>query len=296
LKNTVEIKVGICIAYDWEMLKTALPLFYNQVDLICLSLDINRETWSGNKFIFNEIDFFSYVKMIDTQNKIIIYQDDFCVDKQNPMKGEVFQRNQMAKKLGKGGWHIQIDVDEYFVDIESLVLFLRKTNLLNKKDLNICLPFYIMFKHFETTSLFIKGRMEWVPVVTNNPNYEYGRRNGYFNYKFNSPIIHQSWARTDKEIQQKVNNWGHKTDFDGVAFYEKWAKLDLNNYKKWINFHPIDGKVWHELVAIEGHSIDELVVKNKSKFKILRSDSPLKIWLKNFRLISRIFQIFQIKW
>lgn len=291
-----ELKIGLCIAYDWEMLKTALPLFYNHVDKICLSLDINRRTWAGNAFHFDERDFFDYVKNIDVENKIDVYQDDFYQDKINPMNNEVYQRNQIAKRLGEGGWHIQIDVDEYFIDFEKLAFFLRNNYQKFNKEVNICLPFYIMFKKLSNNSFFIKGIMEWVPVVTNYPKYVFGRRNGYFNYKFDSPIIHQSWARSETEIQQKISNWGHKNDFDVQQFFEKWKKLDVSNYKEWLDFHPIDGKVWHELVLIEGKTIKELIDANKSKFEILKTDSAIKIKLQNSRIFSKISQLLKIKW
>ena len=277
------------------MLKTALPLFYNDVDSICLSLDINRTTWAGNKFNFEDDLFFNYVKEFDTQGKIIVFEDDFYIDKSSTMFNEVYQRNKIAEKLGtENSWHIQIDVDEYFVDFKSLSRFLRNSTF--NKDINICLPFYILFKQVDNLNLFVKGEMEWVPVISNNPHYEFGRRNGYFNYKFESPMIHQSWAREESEIQQKISNWGHNKDFDVQAFFEKWKLLNDDNYKKLIDFHPIKGKSWHELVPIEGSSINELIQNNKSSFEDLKTYSPLKIKLQNSRVFSKFMQIFKIRW
>jgi len=289
LKNQIEIKVGICIAYDWELIKFSLPIIYNQVDKICLSLDKNRSTWSGNKFDFNDNDFFSYVQSIDIQNKISFYQDDFCVDKQNPMKGEVYQRNQMAKQLGEGGWHIQIDVDEYFVDFENVIGFLRKRNdLLNGKPINICLPVYTLFKQIEGGYLLIKGENEWFTIASNNPHYEFGRRNGYFNYRLNSAILHQSWAREEVEIHQKVNNWGHKNDFDVNVFYENWKLLSADNYKTWLNFHPIQKEVWQSLIFINGNSIQELISESKVFLKDLFLMSNWQLFLSNSRVFSKL--------
>lgn len=295
MKNITKIKVGICIAYDWEMLKTALPLFYEDVDSICLSLDMNRQTWAGNKFVFDENSFFSYVKEIDIENKIMVYEDDFYIDKSSTMFNEVYQRNKIADKLGKdGSWHIQIDVDEYFVDFKKIANYLKLTRF--SKDVNICLPFYILFKQIDNLNLFVKGNMEWVPVISNNPHYEFGRRNGYFNYKFESPMIHQSWARKENEIEQKISNWGHNKDFDVQDFFQKWKLLNKDNYKEWIDFHPISGSVWRELVAIEGESIADLIKNNKSRFGNLKTYSTFKIKLQNSRLFSKLMQIFNIQW
>lgn len=295
MKIKIKLKVGICIAYDWEMLKTALPLFYNDVDSICLSLDINRNTWAGNRFDFDASAFYNYVKEIDNQSKIIIYEDDFYQDKQHPMKNEVYQRNQIAKKLGiDNSWFLQLDVDEYFLDFKSVARFLRENTF--SKDVNICLPFITLFKKLDSSYLAIKGETEWMPFITNKPHYEYGRINGYFNYKLDLPVLHQSWAREESEIQQKISNWGHKNDFDVESFLKKWQSLDIHNYVNLIDFHPINGKSWHELVPIEGSSINELIQNNKSSFEDLKTYSPLKIKFQNSRLFSKFMQIFNFRW
>ncbi len=291
-----KIKVGICIAYDWEMLKLSLPIVYNEVDTICLSLDIDRKTWAGNTFDFDSKSFYKYVNEIDTQNKIIIYEDDFFIDTASTMKNEVYQRNKMAEKLGKGGWHIQIDVDEYFTEIKSFVNFLKKKHdFLKNKDINICLPIYTMFKKTNHGFFFVKGKPEWFSIATNNPSYSFGRRNGYFNLLFDSPIIHQSWAREESEILQKIKNWGHKDDFDTQSFFRKWKSLSVQNYLDWENFHPIEEGVWEKLILIKGDNIQDLIKDNKLLQK-LKSYSKLEILLKNNKVFSKIMQLLRIKW
>lgn len=290
-----KIKVGICIAYDWEMLKIALPIIYNEVDAICLSLDINRQSWTGNIFEFDNPAFYQYVKDIDTDNKIIVYEDDFYQDKKNPMANEVYQRNCIANKLGiDGSWHIQIDVDEYFLNIKEVISFLKNSNF--KKEINICMPFLTLFKKVENGYVLIKGKAEWMPFISNKPHYEYGRMNGYFNYKLDSPVLHQSWARNETEIQQKISNWGHKNDFDVQAFFQRWKKLNADNYTEWTDFHPIDGAVWHELVFIKGDCIAELLQENSAQFEPLKTYTSFELLIKNSKLFSKVFQILGIKW
>lgn len=293
--QSCEIKVGICIAYDWEMLKTSLPIIYPFADKICLAIDKNRKTWAGNVFEFNENLFFSYINEVDKDNKIHIYEEDFSIDSSNPMKGEVYQRNKMAEALGSGGWHIQIDVDEYIIEMEIFANFLRGNyDRFLGNGVNICLPFTIMFKKIKKEMFFIKGTTEWVPVATNKPNYQFGRRNGYFNYKYHSPVIHQSWAREVDEIHQKINNWGHRDDFDVNTFFERWKTLNSENYKEWLNFHPIDGNVWNELVLVKAKNLDELI-KAPEKLNKLHNYTKLGIMLRNNRFVAKLLQIFQIK-
>jgi hypothetical protein len=153
-----------------------------------------------------------------------------------------------------------------------------------------------LFKKTDNGYLIIKGQTEWMPFITNKPQYQYGRINGYFNYKLDSPVLHQSWARSETEIQQKISNWGHKNDFDVQSFFKEWKDLSKENYKEWIDFHPIADAVWHELVPIAGNTIDELIQNNKNSFEQLKTYSPLKIKLQNSRVISKLLQIFNIKW
>ena len=48
------IKVGYCVAYDWDLLAYSLPLVYDYADKICLSIDIDYTSWGGTPFSFDE--------------------------------------------------------------------------------------------------------------------------------------------------------------------------------------------------------------------------------------------------
>src|SRR6478609_6414773 len=106
------IKVGFCVAYDWHLLKRSVPLIYPHADVICLSVDKNSKSWGGEKYSFDKRAFREFVSAIDTQNKIDVYEDDFSLPQLSAMENDTRQRNLMAKRMGAGGWHIQIDSDE----------------------------------------------------------------------------------------------------------------------------------------------------------------------------------------
>lgn len=285
------IKVGYCIAYDWYLLENSLPNIYNDADLIVLSIDVNRTTWAGNKFEFDDNKFEKLIQKIDIHNKIKIYEDDFYVKELMPMQNEVKQRNKIADFMGQGGWHLQLDSDEYFIDFKGFVSYLKKLN--TNKSINVCCPWVTMYKSIDNGYLIIdnsdSSKIEFVPIATNKPKYEYGRKNGYFNIITNFQIIHQSWARTAAEIKDKINNWGHKEDFDTQQYYNKWLKLDHDNYLTYKNFHPIVGSNWEKLILIPAKSIKELmmIVKNNPLFKI----SKISIYFSNSIWISRLKKI-----
>ena len=67
MKNK-KIKVGFLVSYDYEFLKTSFPLVYHSADEIYLAIDINNNTWSGNKFQIH--DSFDWINKIDKNQKL----------------------------------------------------------------------------------------------------------------------------------------------------------------------------------------------------------------------------------
>jgi len=289
------IKVGICLAYDWEYLYNSLPLIYPYSDKICLSLDKDRISWGGSKYDFNDKAFYQFVHDFDKGNKIIIYEDDFHLPAIKPMENEVRQRNKIAEKLGAGGWHIQLDTDEYFVDFKGFTEYLR--NFKSERKVNIVCPWYTMFKETDNGFLYVGfdelEKVEFIPIATRVPNYEYGRSNGYFNIKTNFYILHQSWARSESQILEKINNWGHKGDFDAQKYFERWKTLNESNYKEFVDFHPAIPEVWRKLDYREGKEIISLVksIKNNPPYELSQKtlDKQNSLWRSRWKsLLSRL--------
>ncbi|MBL7712991.1 MAG: hypothetical protein JNL13_11015 [Chitinophagaceae bacterium] len=285
-----KIKVGYCVAYDWEMLRYSLPQVYQGADEVCLALDKNLVSWTGNPFDMDEEAFLQFVREIDTANKIKVYRDNFFIRELSPMQNEVRQRNMIASfmKDAQEAWYIQLDADEYFLNFAS---FLRHLGQLKpKRNINVCVPFLILFKQVHEGFLYISNdslsKQEMIPVATNNPHYEFGRKNGYFNVITNDTVIHQSWARSSEEIRLKLSNWGHNTDFDVQEYYKTWEQLSGNNYTSFRNFHPFKASEWEKLRLLKAGSIEELVQQYKEEdfFNI----SKLRILLKNSIWFSRL--------
>lgn len=296
--NNIQIKVGICVAYDWEYLKISLPLIYKHSDIICLSLDRNRTSWSGKKYVFDNDAFYNFINEIDTQKKIIVYEDDFYVSELKSIENDTRQRNMMAQKMGKGGWHIQLDSDEYFVDFKGFVNYLKKNanKLQSSKPFNICCYIIPLFKATKNGFFYVKNNinnLESIQVVSNPPIYESARRNGFFNYFSPYSFIHQTWARSKKEIEVKAASWGHDVDISDVNEYiKRWELLDENNYKEIENFHPIDSKSWEKLEFVLSTDINDFIEKFKDRH--LLKLSYCSLLLKNSRLYQKIKSCF--KW
>ena len=285
-----KIKVGFCVAYDWYLLRHALPCVYQYADIICLSLDVNRISWSGNSYPFDEIEFFKLVKQLDNKNKVIILADDYHLTNLSPMENEVRQRNHIAKKMGAGGWHIQLDCDEYFVDFGSFVKYLHRVPSYSGTKLNVCCPLLVLFKKVEQGFLYVNPvdlkRIEYIQIATQEPHYEYGRRNGNFNIYTNSLIVHQSWARDAHEVREKILNWGHSNDFDREKYFLFWMNLNKTNFMNESDFHWLKPEAWPKLTYFAANSIEELLSKSGSLD--FPKVSSLSLLFKNSKTISRL--------
>lgn len=245
------IKVGFLLAYDYEFVKDSLPCIYEDADRIVFSLDKRRLSWAGNPFGFDE-GILDWIKQYDTKGKVSFYEDDFYVPGNTNMENETRQRNMMAAFMGPGGWHIQLDVDEYFINFRGFVQYLhRHKHYLQQPEQNkisISVDWFNLFKQDETGFFYIKGSYTPVRIATNYPEYTKARTTEQRQLFTPFVMVHQSWARSDEEIFFKMNNWGHKDDIDPIAYYEQWKNVNKDNYHLVKDFAP--GKphsIWKSL-------------------------------------------------
>jgi hypothetical protein len=288
--SKMSIKVGFLASYDWTLLYNSLPRIYNSADTIHIAIDKALRTWAGNYYHFDEALFFEFIDDVDYKKKVVIYKDNFFVEGLSPMQCEVRERNMLAKEMGEGGWHIQLDADEYFLNFHEFVKYLYKLQSINdfsRKGINVNVNWIQLFKKVEFGYIYIsqvKQIPENVPIATNRPLYEAGRRNGYFNHISPFYIVHDTWARSEKEIQQKIFNWGHKYDFDTEKYFDFWKNISQDNYQEVSNFHPIHPSTWKRLSFQKAQDINEFIDSISIKFPL----SSLELFAINNRNIARI--------
>ncbi|WPR72266.1 hypothetical protein SLW70_03755 [Flavobacterium sp. NG2] len=258
------IKVGLLVSYDFKYLYKSIPLIYDNSDIIVLAVDKDRLTWSGNPLVIDPA-FFEWIKKIDVCNKIKIYEDTFFIPENSPSENDTRERNLLAKAMGEGGWHIQIDSDEYFNDFKGFVTFLKNNNsyLKNpaKNPIEIHVQWITLFKKVDNGFLYIKDSYDAIEVATNYPKYKYMRATRHPKKIITKFILlHQSWARDENEIFTKITNWSHRDDTDNKAFYEFWKNINLTNYSKIKNFHESNPPKWKSLEFVAENEIDSLKI------------------------------------
>lgn len=285
------INVGYLVSYDYSFLLTSIKPIYDYVDHIHLSIDEDRLTWSGNKFDI-PASFFEEIKAFDTNNKITFYFDNFYVKDLKPMECETRQRNMLLKKMGKG-WNIQLDVDEYIFDFPSVVNFLNKYWYLKLFPKITPIQFrgrlVTLFRELKDGFLYIENN-ERFTFITNQSHYTTTRTNAKIKSHYtNLTTIHQSWARSEEEILMKINNWGHRDDFDTKKYFDLWKSLNSENYKEFKNIHPVRADVWNELHYMQSKNIDDFIQKYSE------SNTQKPIYIGKLYMFKTIFKKLFIK-
>lgn len=261
------IKVGYLVSYDYDMILTSIRQLYNYVDKIIIAIDKDRKTWSGNYFEIPQ-SFFDEIKNFDSKNIIEFYFDSFFVPELSPIDCETRERNMLLKKMGKG-WLIQLDVDEYIFDFKKIANYLKRywylTLFPRLTPISFSGKWLTLYRQLSDGYLYIENN-ERFSFITNQSYYTYTRDNNKVrNHYSNINVIHQSWARTDEEIQMKIKNWGHRDDFNTQQYFEFWKNLSSSNYLNYKNIHPIKPKVWNELHFLPSKSIDEFILLYEAK-------------------------------
>lgn len=259
-----KIKVGFLVSYDYQMLKTSLPLVYADADEIFLAIDYQRRTWSGNSFELPD-EFFRWIVELDHEHKIQIYEDDFYDKNLTVKENDTRERNLLGARMGAGGWHVQIDSDEYFVDFSMFVEKLKRLHVSNPTTVHV--PWISLFKKVEGGFLYIKGEKEFCPIATNHPVYTDYRLN-VTNQRVESDsiVVHESWARNENALEKKLTNWSHKDDFNVQSYFTLWKAIDSETAKYVRNFHPLTPKIWNSLQFVPSNDVEETFTYFKTEW------------------------------
>lgn len=276
-----KIHVGFLLSYDYEKLKTAIPLVYEDSDRIFIAQDENFYTWNGNKFHVDE-SFFTWLKVLDKNNKIEIYKDNFYIPELNTIQNDTRERHLLSKKMGIGNWLIQIDSDEYIPDFKGFVKQLKKYDhfLEDPKKTPIQISgFHVdIYKYLDEGLLYVTNTCK-VLLATNYPNYKLARQSYERVIYVNTLVFHESLARTEQDLDFKLQNWGHNVDIN-QEFLTKWKSATKENYKEIKNVFYLNPKQWKSLGYLETKDFFE-VNKNIKKIDI-QQITPLFLLFKNF--------------
>ena len=259
--NPALIKVGMTASYDYAFLYQSLPLVYAHADRITLAVDQACRTWTGIPFAIED-SFWDWLRTIDVQNKIEVYRDEFYRPGFKAMENGTRERMMLAQHMGEGGWHVQIDSDEYFPDFGDFVRFLRRHARWTRpgaRPIDIGAFLIPLFKQVDGGFLYIKDAYETFFLATNRPDYKMARASDHLIRYTPFILFHQTWARSEPEVWTKANSIGHVDHFNVQSYFNLWKGVDRHNYRYVRDFHPLIPGIWPSLEWGSGKDISEFI-------------------------------------
>ncbi len=235
------------LAYDYRYAFKSLRSYYDIADEILLGVDVGRLTWMRRPFEFNRNEVDEFIASIDTAGKIRLVEDNYHVY-DDPMRNDVHERSALSLLTRPENWVVQIDADEILLNAAEFRQWLLQTDPV---AFDVYAQWITVFKIIGDHALVIDPPGEPAPVATRlRGQYMYSRQTPQRGFMSPLKILHYSWGRSREELLQKLDNWGHSGDFDAHRFLEFWDSLDLQNYTRVRDFHPLHGAMWRALKLV----------------------------------------------
>ena len=267
MKSTQKKSVISLISYDADYLPASIRSYYEYVDEIVLGLDADRISWSGNSFTFDEGRLFSELSEIDRDNKITVVESNFHRSSV-PIENDTHERNYLKEQCSHD-WIFSFDADEVLVNAKSF--FQDFCPLVeNYKDVELMFTWFLLYKQLEDGTLIIadetrnhvfKKDVQGFTAYKNSHTYTYCRWTNATK-KILSPlaIAHYSFCRPEKELNVKINNFGHSVESKKDPFYDVQKQITLDNYESLYNFKTSNmGAQWPTLKYVRNSELNQFL-------------------------------------
>ena len=253
-------------SYDAHLLPNSISSYYEYVDEIIIGLDKDRISWSNNNFFFDEEALWKSLSVIDGDNKIEIVEENFH-QSEIPIENDNYERN-FLKQQCTNDWIFSFDADEDLVNGKDFFLnFIPIVEpYYNKVDLRFTwfLPFkdlgedILMIANHDGT--FSRGDNQGF-ATSKDKNYVYCRwTDNKKTIATPLAIMHWSFCRNKKELEMKLNNFGHSDKSKEDPFFHNWNMVDENNYTQLVNFKTsgMGANQWERLIKIPKKHLNEV--------------------------------------
>jgi len=218
----MKVAACICVYNETHLLKACLKQFPEWVDQILVL--VSRYPWKGA----------GSNKQHETHDLLKSVKDERVKWQIVNCKNEQDQRNLGIGILNEYDWVITLDADEYFTSKGWEEI--RE----NMEDWGSCNLLVAKMRTYWKTSDY-----RWDPGDTHMPTIAVRpKTTSFFDKRQVTEILqrqvrpdlyHFSWVRTDEEVYQKVQNYMHASDFDGMAWYgniwKAWSEDKANEMK-----------------------------------------------------------------
>jgi hypothetical protein len=263
------------LAADPSWVIPSVRSYYDIVDTILVSVDVNGLGWTGNPISSSAV--LAKVTSLDRDHKVRVLAEDYASCATTPMARDTYQRQRALDSLGSAwDWILCIDTDELLPE-PKVFLEVLSTQV---PESAVCVnwPMRVFFHrlssaHFlEVTTPFRRQHSEYPGPVAVRPRAELRlarrcaappwrvgirkriwdpvsreSRNADCVISPSAAILHMSWVRSRAEIMTKVSGWSHSQEFDGPSYVRHVWDRTPYVWPLMSNFHPISPRAWPAL-------------------------------------------------
>lgn len=265
------------ISYDARFLPSSILSYYDYVDEIVLGLDKDRISWSNNPFTFNEEALWAELSKIDTENKIVVIEENFhgsFVAIENDNYERNFLKNECSHE-----WVFSFDADEVLVNAKDFFYNYCPIVESYKEDYDVCMVWATPYKIINDTVLVIAnedgtpffGENQGI-ATSKNSTYTYARwsdKSAAGRNRIMSPLvaIHWSLCRPENELHTKIHNIGHSDIVEQDPFFHQWKQVTLENYHELRNFKTsgLGNAQWPRLATMHVNELNDYIKQHLNK-------------------------------
>jgi glycosyltransferase involved in cell wall biosynthesis len=222
----MRVAVSICAYNETTLLKAALRQFPDWIEKIVVL--VSQSPWRGTASPDSYKTIATLRERKDTRLQWMA----------GDWKNEEDQRNYGLGMLHEYDWVLTLDADEYFTKAGWQEI--RE----NMEDWGSCNVLVANMRTYWKTSDY-----RWEPGDTHKPTvavrplktsfHDKREVTAILNRQVRPDLHHFSWVRTDDEVFQKVQNYMHATDFDGMAWYGNiWKAWSEDKAEQMNNLRP----------------------------------------------------------
>jgi hypothetical protein len=262
---------------DPVWLERTLARYYPLLDALVVPVPEDRRGWTGAPIPVDEA--LAIIDRVD-QRRLARRITGRWTDVENPMRADTAQRQAALDELaGVVDWVIQLDSDELIPDTGALITAIDEAE---RRGLDaVEWPMRVLFRStrrhmFEIVAATGARRYDYPGAIAVRPIVrltDARRVAGAFlravvagddvslqltwpakEHEHRWPglgpgdaIVHNSWARSPRDIRQKTRSWGHASGWRGRIYYGLvWLPAPVT--WRWMqNFHPFAHRLWPRL-------------------------------------------------
>lgn len=282
MKVLPQMKIGAYVlAADATWITKSISAYYDFIDVLVVSSDSDSKSWTGIDIPVRDCR--ELVKELDVGSKIVEISGHYSTYAGTPMQRETKQRQDCIDYLSdKVDWIIQLDTDEWIPNVSDLI------DTLNGIPNDVCgveWPMRVLFRHLSGNNYLGISDILGNPVyeypgpvlVRKNVTLVDARRISGRVVRYavmgdissiqlraehivgievrqeldsTSAIVHNSWARSPKNVWTKVTSWGHSNGVKSlVYFFCIWLPSTIT-WRALSDIHPFASGLWPKLSKV----------------------------------------------